>query len=306
MSGINTVFLLDRSAFDRIERLVRRYEQQRTKAVQQGSGMIDRSMRLTPEAYSNLDTSNMRADLDDPSSVAALLGDESKGVAAIRRAQALVKLFADHMYRNIKLPRGWNVDYIRRELKKLLSTYGTDIKRNLPRVDSMDRRTAIKILSASIKRNNTAVKDGAIVNTDRLTASLEDSKDLLQALLQGQQDLLKEQRDANHFARPHGSTPFTPGLDHTVRDFEYDDEVRLKNYPDSTPVLHPLDVSLSPQSFIQQAYDSVSRVKPGQLVPDSGVNTMDTSFSDLNQSGFGHGNNAKRPVFTKRWKPIIC
>ena len=231
MTG-NTVFLIDRFALDRIERLVRRYEK-KTKDVQSGGAMVDRTMRLTPEAYANLHTSNMLADLDVPSSVAALLGDESKGVSAIRRAQALVKLFADHMYRNIKLPRGWNINYIRREIKKLLSKYGADIKRNLPRGETMDRRTAIRILSASIKRNNTAVKDAATADTDRLTASLEDSKDLLKALLQGQQELLKEQRDANYVAnfdhhfKPTGSTPFTPGLDHTIRDFEYDDEVRL-------------------------------------------------------------------------------
>ena len=198
MSG-NTVFLIDRFALDRIERLVRRYEK-KTKDVQSGGALVDRTMRLTPEAYANLDTSNMRADLDDPSSVAALLGDESKGVSAIRRAQALVKLFADHMYRNIKLPRGWNIDYIRRELRKLLSKYGADIKRNLPRVETMDRRTAIRILSASITRNNTAVKDAATANADRLTVSLKDSNDLLKALLQGQQELLKEQRDANYVA----------------------------------------------------------------------------------------------------------
>ena len=136
----NTVFLLDRFAFDRIQRLVQHYEKKTKDDVQQrGGGIIDRTMRLTPEAYSDLDTSNMRADLDDPSSVSTLLGGESKGVSAIRRAQALVKLLADHMYRNIKLPRGWNIDYIRREIRKLLSQYGADIKRNLPRVETMDR-----------------------------------------------------------------------------------------------------------------------------------------------------------------------
>ena len=306
MSG-NTVFLIDRFALDRIERLVRRYER-KTKDGQSGGCMVDRTMRLTPEAYANLDTSNMRADLDDPSSVAALLGEESKGVSAIRRAQALVKLFADHMYRNIKLPSGWNIDYMRREIRKLLAKYGADIKRNLPRVETMDRRTAIKILSASIKRNNTAIREAATAGTDKLTASLDDPKDLLKALLQGQQELLKEQRDANyvgtfdqHF-KPTRSTPFTPGLDHTIRDFEYDDEVRLKRYPDT----YPLDVSMSPQSFIQQAYD---RIKPGQLVPDSGVNTMvslDDSASGVNHVGFGRGKTTQKPVFTKRWKPIIC
>ena len=63
---------------------------------------------------------------------------------------------------------------------------------------------------------------------------------------------------------------------------------------------------MSPQSFIQQAYD---RIKPGQLVPDSGINTMaslDNSISGVNQDGFGRGKSTKKPVFTKRWKPIIC
>ena len=301
MSG-NTVFLLDRFAFDRIQRLVRRYEQ-KTQDVQRGGAIVDRTMRLTPEAYADLDTSNMRADLDDPSSVAALLGGESKGVSAIRRAQALVKLFADHMYRNIKLPRGWNIDYIRREIRKLLSKYGADIKRNLPRVETMDRQTAIKILSASITRNNTAIKDDARANTDRLAISLDESKDLLAALLQGQQDLLKEQRDANyqHF-KPYGSTPYTPGLDHTIRDFEYDDEVRLKKYPTSD--------TYDLESFIDDAYDRV--YTPGRMVPDSGVNTMGTlneSASGANQFGLGRGKKQStkyKPVFTKRWKPIIC
>ena len=302
MSG-NTVFLLDKFAFDRIQRLVRRYEK-KTKDVQSGAGIFDRTMRLTPEAYTNLDTSTMRADLDDPSSVAALLGDESKGVSAIRRAQALVKLFADHMYRNIKLPRGWNIDYIRREIRKLLSKYGADIKRNLPRVETMDRQTAIKILSASITRNNTAIKDDARANTDRLAISLDESKDLLTALLQGQQDLLQEQRDANfnQHLKVAGSTPFTPGLDHTVRDFEYDDDVRLKKYPTND--------TYDLESFIDDAYDRVH--SPGRLVPDSGVNTMGTlndtiGASDITQSGFGRGKSIKKkPVFTKRWKPIIC
>ena len=57
MSG-NTVFLIDRFAFDRIERLVRRYEK-KTKDVQSGGTTVDRTMRLTPKAYANLDTSNM-------------------------------------------------------------------------------------------------------------------------------------------------------------------------------------------------------------------------------------------------------
>ena len=130
----------------------------------------------------------------------------------------------------------------------------------------------------------------------------------MKALLQGQQELLKEQRDANYVAnfdhhfKPVGSTPFTPGLDHTIRDFEYDDEVTLKKYPDT----YPPDVSISPQSFIQQAYD---HIKPGQLVPDSGVDTMaslNDSTSGVKQDGFGGGKRTKKPVFTKRWKSIIC
>ena len=67
MNG-STVFLLDKFAFDRIERLVRRYEKQMNDAQhqQRGGGVIDKTMKLTPEAYANLNTSNMRADLDDP------------------------------------------------------------------------------------------------------------------------------------------------------------------------------------------------------------------------------------------------
>ena len=275
MNG-STVFLLDKFAFDRIERLVKRYEKQmndvQNQPQQKGGGVIDKTMKLTPEAYANLNTSNMRADLDDPRSVSGLLGGESKGVSAIRRAQALIKLFADHMYRDIKLPRGWNIDYIRREIKKLLTTYSADIKRNLGRVETMDRKTAINVLAASIDRNNTTLKNTADENTERLTDSIDHSNALLQALLQGQEDLLHEQRHAN-FKQAIGSTPFTPGLAHTVRDFEYDDDVRIKKYP-STEAANALDVSLSPQSYIQQAYDAVSQVRANSLVPDSGVDTM--------------------------------
>ena len=322
MNG-STAFLLDKFAFDRIERLVRRYEkqmkdvQQQQQQQQRGGGVIDKTMKLTPEAYANLNTSNMRADLDDPSSVSGLLGGESKGVSAIRRAQALIKLFADHMCRDIKLPRGWNIDYIRREIKKLLTNYGADIKRNLGRVETMDRKTAINILAASIDRNNTSLKNAADENTERLTGSIDNSNELLQALLRGQEDLLNEQRHAN-FKQAIGSTPFTPGLAHTVRDFEYDDDVRIKKYP-STEAANALDVSLSPQSYIQQAYDAVSQVRPNSLVPDSGVDTLptmnnrDSDGNDrswlLKQLGFGHGRKQRtqrKPVFTKRWKPIIC
>ena len=47
------------------------------------------------------------------------------------------------------------------------------------------------------------------------------------------------------------------------------------------------------------------------MVPDSGVNTMgtlDDSASGATQYGFGRGKkqSTKKPVFTKRWKPIIC
>ena len=312
MNG-STVFLLDKFAFDRIERLVRRYEKQMKDDQQKGGGMIDKTMKLTPEAYADLDNSNIRADLDDPSVVAGLLGGESKGVSAIRRAQALIKLFADHMYRNIKLPRGWNIDYIRRELVQLLTKYKGDIKRNLGRVETMDRKTAIEILSSSITCNNSVLNENADENTERLAESIDSSNELLAALLQGQQELLQEQRHANF---KQASTPLTPGLAHTVRDFEYDDDVRIKKYPDAA---NALDVSLSPQSFIQQAYDSIARVKPNSLVPDSGVDTLSTMNnvdSDGNnrswlatQLGFGRGRvqrTQRKPVFTKRWKPIIC
>ena len=125
-------------------------------------------------------------------------------------------------------------------------------------------------------------------------------------------------RHAN-FKQAIGSTPLTPGLAHTMRDFEYDDDVRIKKYP-ATEAANALDVSLSPQSYIQQAYDAVSQVNPGSLVPDSGVDTLptmnnrDSDGNDrswlLKQLGFGQGRKRQRtqqkPVFTKRWKTIIC
>ena len=310
MNG-STVFLLDKFAFDRIERLVKRYEKQMNDVQnqqQKGGGVIDKTMKLTPEAYANLNTSNMRADLDDPSSVSGLLGGESRGVSAIRRAQALIKLFADYMYRDIKLPRGWNIDYIRREIKKLLTNYGADIKRNLGRVETMDRKTAVNVLAASISRNNTALKNAADENAQQLTGSIDNSNELLQALLHGQEDLLQEQRHAN-FRQALGSTPITPGLAHTLRDFEYDDEVRIKKYPD-TPTSEDVN---DLESFIEQAYDTISQVKPDDVVPDSGLDTLPTVNTGASQFGFGQGQKRKRkraqqqkPVFTKRWKTIVC
>lgn len=160
-------YVLDNNTLERIDRLVNRYRKEfASQGVlsQAGGGSavgpFENASKLVPKLYAeeaNRPVSDyVKERLNDPANMVAMISGETTGVSAIRRVQALLKLYNDHVSDNIPLPPDMNQNYIIRKIRYLMKKYGAEMARNISSVQRMDRETAVKIIKNTINDNFTA------------------------------------------------------------------------------------------------------------------------------------------------------
>lgn len=177
-------YVLDKSSIQRIDRLVSRYRKEfdeKTKENQKGgnaAGPFATKMQLTPKLLDGEINKPLSAEvvanLEDPANMVAMISGETTGVTAIRRFQALLKIYNDHVGRKIPLPSGVTTNFLVQKMRMMLEKYGTEMRRNISNVEKMDRSTAVSVISNLINRNSRLGREANESNTNNIRDDLMD------------------------------------------------------------------------------------------------------------------------------------
>lgn len=157
-------YVLDDNTLNRIDRLVNRYRKEfASQGVlsQAGGGSsvgpFENASKLVPRLFdeeADKPVSDfVKQRLNDPANMVAMISGETAGISAIRRVQALLKLYNDHVTEKLPLPSGMNLQFIIRKIRYLMKQYGREMARNISSVQKMDRETAVSIIQNTLNDN---------------------------------------------------------------------------------------------------------------------------------------------------------
>ena len=276
-------FILDEDTLKRIERLVGRYRQEFASSSdnQTGGGEINKKMRLVEDATpKSVLKEDLEERLDDPANVVAIITGEGKGISAVRRFQALYKVYTDHITGKHPLPPKVTSTYIQQQMQQLLHQYGKEMKRNVSHVQQMDREEAVKILRNTLihgfRQASGEVSQEVIKNRIQ---SRQNNRQLMEAMEDGQRQSEIGQRLLEKIVSrtppPGYATQDPTGIRQRL---QFDDgEVSFGPSPRST--FKPV-----------QPHHTPIIIDPMRI-----------------QYGTGLGNKkVKRPHFKRQWRPISC
>lgn len=276
-------FILDHNTLHKIERLVGRYRQEFASSSdnQTGAGEINRKMRLVEDATpKSVVKEDLEERLNDPANVVAIITGEGKGISAIRRFQALYKVYTDHITGKHPLPPKVTSTYIQQQMQQLLQKYGKEMKRNVSQVQQMDREEAVRILRNTLvhgfRQASGEVSQEVIKNRIQ---SRHNSRQLMDVMVDGQRQSEVGQRLLEKIASR------TPPPGYATQD-PADVRQRLQ-FDDGEVSFGP-----SPRSTFKpvEPYHTPIVLRP-----------------ELTQFGTGLGNKrVNRPRFKRQWKAISC
>lgn len=201
--NVPTVYFIDSASIERIKRLVKsmmRAEANNQKhsapgKSQRGGAFTRARKRLTDKPY-QAPTSIPNPLWDDPVRQRLRLVGQGTGAMALERLNALIKILADHLNRNVPLPRGWTRHMVNRMINQILTRYKKEIELSaFPMNKSMTRAEAMAVLTGvkGLPDNFTAVLDGQQAARQQRTHN----QNLLLAsqgnLVHGQSELLENQ-----------------------------------------------------------------------------------------------------------------
>lgn len=198
--NLPTVYFIDSASIERIKRLVKSMLKSETRAVkrkgnQQGAGLVRARKRLTDRPYqSPISLANPL--WDDPMRLRLMLAGQSTGTMAIERLNALLKIRADHLNRQVPLPRGWSKYSLNAQINQILKLYKKEIELSaFPMNNAMTRQEAISILNGVKGLPNNV--NNLLTGQQQLQAQRQADIDLITQgqgnLQQAQQDLLQHQ-----------------------------------------------------------------------------------------------------------------
>lgn len=276
-------FILDHNTLERIERLVGRYREEFASSSdnQTGAGQINKKMRLvedaTPKAVVKED---LEARLNDPANVVAIITGEGKGISAVRRFQALYKVYTDHITGKHPLPPKVTSTYIQQQMQQLLQKYGKEMKRNVSQVQQMDREEAVRILRNTLvhgfRQTSGEVSQEVIKNRIQ---NRQNNRQLMEVMADGQRQSEIGQRILEKIA---SRTP-PPGY----------------ATQDPTGVRQRLQFDDGEVSFGSAPGSTFKPVEPNRIPL--------VVSPELIQFGKGLGSKrVNRPRFKRQWKAISC
>ena len=198
--NLPTVYFIDSASIERIKRLVKSMMKSETRAMkrkqnQQGAGLLRARKRLTDRPYqSPISLANPL--WDDPVRLRLMLAGQSTGTMAIERLNALLKIRADHLNRQVPLPRGWSKYSLNAQINQILKLYKKEIELSaFPMNNAMTREEAISILNGVKGLPNNV--NNLLAGQQQLQAQRQADIDLMTQgqgnLQQAQQDLLQHQ-----------------------------------------------------------------------------------------------------------------
>ena len=152
--NVPTVYFIDAASIERIKRLVKSLKRaeaakhrKSSRTSQRGGAFTRPRYRLTDKPY-QAPASFANPLWDDPVRQRLRLAGQSRGVMALERLNALLKIRADHLNRRIPLPRGWTRYSLNGMINQLLTLYKKDIELSaFPMNKSMTREEALSVLT---------------------------------------------------------------------------------------------------------------------------------------------------------------
>ena len=196
--NVPTVYFIDAASIERIKRLVKSLKRteaakhRRTRKSQRGGAFTRPRSRLTDKPYQT-PASFANPLWDDPVRLRLQLAGQSTGVMALERLNALLKIRADHLNRNIPLPRGWTRYSLNGMINQIVTRYKKDIEVSaFPMNKSMTREEALSVL--------TGVK-GLPDKFENVTTGLQQAqqdRDAKLGILNTTQGRLIERQDTDH------------------------------------------------------------------------------------------------------------
>lgn len=274
-------FILDPNTLQRIERLVGRYRQEFASSSENQTGGGTK-MRLVEDATpKSVAKEDLEERLNDPANVVAIITGEGKGISAVRRFQALYKVYADHITGKHPLPPKVTSTYIQQQMQQLLQKYGKEMKRNVSQVQHMDREEAVRILRNTLvhgfRQTSGEVSQEVIKNRIQ---SRQNNRQLMEVMADGQRRSEFGQR-----ALLEEIASRTPPPGYATQD--------------PTGVRQRLQFSDGEVSFGRSPRATFTPVEPNKIP------LLITSELARVQSGRGLGNKrVKKPRFKRQWKAI--